>query len=419
VWRKAIKDIESSGQEITNAIALTLYPQHVKVMRVQYRFINQKLNQDFKRPVSALIRVLLIQKHNMAGCEHIAWLQSVNIKELQLCNEGRIRRVVQKMPDFITQSPSVVFFIGQKVKNIALWQLFSCNNIRWGQWDGFANLWIDNATLNSDQPIWFANSDPFKRVTPTCGAGTCHESVTYHIRWTHPSQHSIFDILHAHLFFLFTDVICIFADDFHGLEGVAERLIAWAVIGSASSLSAFVWPQIVVITSADGSSSTHNLLESEDFCFNLQQQTHESIADSFSSITLFYLLEDHLSLLTQHCQLRKTILNWAEEMWAVQAGSQSLFSAVHLQQFYKQAILHTTETVTQPFSFITMAQERNIIIEDLKNHLMTFISLDAQIKLSYDTLASHLASSLLMNVYSSDIHSELLIDPSLSFQWKK
>jgi len=388
-------------------------------MRVQYRSTNQKLDRDFKRPVSALIRVLPIQKHNMAGCEHIAWLQSANTKELQLRDGGRIRRVVQEMPDPIAQSPSVVFFIGQKAKNIALRQLFPRNNIRRGRRDGFANLRIDNATLNSDRPIWFADSDPFRGVTPTCGAGTCHESVTYHIRWTHPSQHSIFDILHARLFFLFTDVICIFADDFHGLEGVAERLVAWAAIGSASSLPAFVRPQVVVVTSADGSSPTHNLLESEDFRFNLQQQTHESIADSFSSITLFYLPGDHLSPLAQHRRLRETILDRAEEMRAVRAGSQSLFSAVHLQRFYEQAILHTTETVTQPFSFITMAREGNAVIEDLKDHLVTFISLGAQIKLSYDTLASHLASSLLMDAYPPGMHSELSIDPPLSFQWEK
>ena len=66
----------------------------------------------------------------MAGCEHIAWLQSANTKEFQLRDGCRVRRVVQEMPDSVVQSPSLVFFIGQKAKNIALQQLFPQNNIR-------------------------------------------------------------------------------------------------------------------------------------------------------------------------------------------------------------------------------------------------------------------------------------------------
>jgi hypothetical protein len=51
---------------------------------------------------------------------------------------------------------------------------------------------------------------------------------------------------------------------------------------------------------------------------------------------------------------------------------------------------------------------------NLKNHLLTFLKLEAQFKLSYNALTSHIASSLLMNTYSSDMHHESLTD---SFLW--
>jgi len=97
----------------------------------------------------------------MANCEHIAWLQSVDHKESQLRDGGRMKRVLEEMPRPSEQRPSIVFFIGQKAKNTALYELFPFNNVRRGRGDGFANLRLDNATINSDQPIWFADSDPF------------------------------------------------------------------------------------------------------------------------------------------------------------------------------------------------------------------------------------------------------------------
>lgn len=349
----------------------------------------------------------------MANCEHIAWLQTANTKELHFRDGGRMKQVIQEMPNPIAQYPSLIFFVGQKAKNIALRELFPYNNIKRGHRDGFANLRTDNATIHSDQPIWFADSDPLLQSTPGSGAAVCHESKTHPVRWKPSSEHSMFDIVHARLFFLFTDVICIFADDFNGLEGIAERLVAWAAIGSASDLSGLTRPRVIVVTSADSSSPTHNILETEDFLFNLRRHSHQTILSSFSSITLFYLPGDHLSQLAQHRGLRENILKQAEEMRGIRSSSQTLFSAVHLHHLYKKAMLHTTETITQQFNFLLAAHGVNKLSMDLKDHLLTFLELGARFKLPYDALASHIASSLLMDAYPPDMHSEPLADPLL------
>lgn len=140
----------------------------------------------------------------MAGCGHISWLQSANTNEFQLRNGGWMRQVIQETPNPTNYSTSLIFLVGQKCKNTALQELFPYNNIKRGRQDGFANLRNDNATLYSDRPIWFAESDPFTPVTPTCGAGPCHESTTHPVRWAHPSQQHIFDILHTQLILLMT-----------------------------------------------------------------------------------------------------------------------------------------------------------------------------------------------------------------------
>ncbi len=234
----------------------------------------------------------------MTSCEHIAWLQTVNIKKLQFWDSSQMKQVIQKMLNLIAQYSSLIFFVGQNVKNIALCELFSYNNIKQGHCDDFVNLWTDNVTIHSDQSIWFADSDPLLQSTSSSDAVICHESKTYSVCWKPSSEYSIFDIVHAWLFFLFTDVIRIFADDFNDLESIAECLIAWAAIDSAFNLLRLTQLRVIVVTSADSSSSTHNILETENFLFNLQQHSHKTILSFFSFITLFYLLKDHLLQLT-------------------------------------------------------------------------------------------------------------------------
>jgi len=122
------------------------------------------------------------------------------------------------------QCLSIVLFIEQKVKNTVLYKLFSFNNVRWGCCDKFANLQLDNITINSDQSIWFADSDFFTQITLTCNTALCHKSTVYSAQWASLSKYSMFDILHAHVFFLFMNVIYIFADDFNSLENIAKTV---------------------------------------------------------------------------------------------------------------------------------------------------------------------------------------------------
>ena len=106
-------------------------------------------------------------------------------------------------------------------------------------------------------------------------------------------------------------------------------------------------------------------------------------------------------------------------MWDICSSSQTLFSAVHLHHLYKKVMLHITEIITQQFSFLLFTHEVNKLSMNLKNHLLTFLKLEAQFKLSYNALTSHIASSLLMNTYSSDMHHESLTDSLLlwCFSW--
>jgi len=168
-----------------------------------------------------------------------------------------------------TQQPSVLLFIGRKAKTQALRELFP-NHIKKGRNDGIATLRVDNTSLYSDHPVLFAESDPSAPVATTSNA-SCHELESFPIRWANATTvHDVYDILHARILCPFSDVLCIFADDFPNFNAVVDRLKTWAVAGGGSSPLEQVRPSVVIVKRGGASASpTHDLLEMQDVQFSL------------------------------------------------------------------------------------------------------------------------------------------------------
>ena len=139
--------------------------------------------------------------------------------------------------------------------------------------------------------------------------------------------------------------------------------------------------------------------------------------NSFSSIELIYLPEDYLSPLARYRRLKDTLLRQADEIRWLRISKHCLFSAVHMNRLFSRALQHTVDLINQSFSFIRASREGNEIIEDYSDHLLTFFKLGARCEVSYSSLISFVASSILMNAYPSNMHSgSLMITWSLLFK---
>lgn len=207
----------------------------------------------------------------MAKCEHISWIElSEGGGAPQLVYGSRVSRLVSELPDPSAQLPQVVFFMGRRLKDRALRELCGGNYRDQHRHQRCVNLRSDNRTLRSLQPRFFADCDPTRRSQPPAPEvlHVCHPDQTFPLDIS-LTEHSLYDLVLARLLFLFVDVLCIFADDLGGLEGVRERLSTWARLGSASSLPHVVRPRVIVIVSDKTQSVTHNLLEEDDFLYHL------------------------------------------------------------------------------------------------------------------------------------------------------
>ena len=335
----------------------------------------------------------------MTICKHLEWLQVAGGKEVAIINSGRLTRIVGELTNPTAQRPSVLFFIGQKAKSQALRELFP-NHIKKGRHDGVATLRVDNTSLYSDYPVLFADSDPSTSVTSKLET-SCHETESFPVRWaTSMTVPDVSNILHARILLPFSDVLCIFADDFPDLNSIVNRLKYWAIAGGGSSHPG---PSVVIVrySSNVSASPTLDLLEMQDIQSGLDQKV---LKDFYSSIKILYLADEQISPLARFRRLKELLWRQMDEMRNIRLHCRRLYSAVHLEKFFQIAVSQTASSILRPVDFVTASRLGNEVGPDHLNHLTSFLRLGKDRGVSNDTMASFIASTILLDAYPPKMH---------------
>lgn len=173
---------------------------------------------------------------------------------------------------------------------------------------------MDNTTINADEPLLFTDSDCYSTTSSHFAWNFCHAVVGHTLSWPLTSEFSIADIIQVRLHFLFSDVICIFVDDFSGLDEVTARIVQWVRIGSASSLLRNIRPRLILAVSEKTLDKLVSDLRLEEFRRELYEQCGDTLAEVFSKLHVIQLGGEHLSPLARHCRLKSIILKNVREM---------------------------------------------------------------------------------------------------------
>jgi hypothetical protein len=341
---------------------------------------------------------------SLNSCSHIAWLRVVKNEatgEMFLEETGRLEQVISEMPNPCQQRPRVVHFIGKRLKHQALRNVFPLNNIERRYERDNINLRADTASLGSDSPLIFVDSNPFANYHHRQPA-LCHESTFHSVKWN-SEPHNIIDILYSRLFFMFCDVVCLFADDFPSLEVLTLRLLSWVEISTSSDLPLSTRPRLMIIVSEDGPISHARL---EEFAMTIYSALEGKSSNTFSKVKIFRLAGEYLSPIARFQRLRDEIRNESHESQSIKQMGRCLFSTVHLNGFFHHAVVHTVSTKHSQFSFLLASRKDNPVPTDYKSHIKTFLGLAISHKLSYESIASFIASSILMNAFPPRMHCE-------------
>ena len=280
-----------------------------------------------------------------------------------------------------------------RAKNRALRELFP-NHIKKGRNDGIATLRVDNTSLYSDYPVLFAESDPFATVVSTLNA-SCHESESYPVRLANATTvHDVYDILHARIFCPFSDLLCVFADDFPNFSSVVDRLKTWAIARGSSRLER-AQPRVVIVKRGGEASvsPTHDVLDMQDIQFGLDQKV---LKDFYSSIKVLHLADKQISPLARFRRLKELLWRQTDEMRNVRLRCRRLYSAMHLNKFFQMAVSQIAASVLRPFNFVTASRLGNGVGPDHADHLNSFFRPGMDRGLSDDTMASFIGSTILL-----------------------
>lgn len=342
----------------------------------------------------------------MALCAHQCWLrvhQGETGVGLQYTN--RLHHISTSLPDPVKQRPSILFFFGKQFKGRALRALFPGNTISNCRKYGIANICADSTTRNDEHPILIADSSPDYKQIQLRGKDTCHETINHPVAWLdegdqEKKQHLANHVL-SRLISLFIDVLCIFAQDCGGLDGVVDKLAAWTAIGSASSLPRAVRPRLLVVTSIPG-----DVFASEALRFRLRVLSDHKFSELFSSLKVVNVLgigrtpsHEHFSGLAEVLQ-HETHLIRAEKV-----NSHTLFSMIHVAAFFDAALRQFVNAL-QTFDFIHCSREERPVSHNFQQHLSTFMSLCSEHNLPANIIWDFVASVIVFDSFPPDMHSK-------------
>ncbi|KAJ9386294.1 hypothetical protein DTO063F5_3808 [Paecilomyces variotii] len=347
----------------------------------------------------------------MSRCKHNFWIDLADGKAgPQLVYGSRLARLVGELPGPATQWPQVVFFMGRRLKIQAMRHL--CHSRGQHHHQEWVDVHLDNRTLRSQQPRFFADCDPTSRSLQPLfqRAPICHQEEVFPLDFSR-TEYSWKDLVLSRLLFLFVDVLCIFADDVGGFEGVYELLSTWAKIGSASSLPHAVRPRVIVVT-GQTHSITHDLLDEQDFFLKLLDADDFPFFATFGDIQVSKLQSEALSPQARYMTLESDITRQLRNMTIIRERHRLLFSGIHLNAFFELALQHISVAPLSPFDFVRSSRQHNPLDGAFMSHLINFIRLGNSGRAPYDTIASYIASAILMDAYPPGMH---VFSPVMAF----
>ena len=330
------------------------------------------------------------------SCRHYAWVAASKSSDVVLWDCGRVSRVLRELTNPSFQRPSTLLFVGRRTKDIALRELFPWNNLKYPRRDGIATLRLDNATSQADFPTLFAESDPLRVEAQDDATAICHETTAFPAQWQLPAGQSLYDVVHARILCLFTDVLCLFVDDFEDFEDAVLRLCAWSSLGRATTQFPRVRPRVILVKNGvePGPSSSYDLLEAD--------RLRDQLKEGFASITVLLLADEQISPPSRYRRLKELIQRRADESRHVKQSVGCLYTASHLDCFFRLSIRHTARSITEPFNFVAASRSYNPLNSEFAEHVGRFLRVQPPLSLREKT--THIASAILMDAYPPGMH---------------
>ncbi|KAL5344715.1 hypothetical protein ACLOAV_010407 [Pseudogymnoascus australis] len=333
------------------------------------------------------------------------------------------------------QTPQMILMVGAGHKTVAIQKLRS-GIPRTSHYGGDIHLSVDPQTISWQSPVLFADCElhtakSFKTVVAGRVSGNiARRSLTWRRRMPQGlsvEPGDVSNLVYTQLMLPFSTLICLFADDLEGLEGVARLLAAWLVnlVNCPSDLPRNTHPRIVILRRVSNSAPIDELALMCRFLSMLIREAErrvgpvverrQGVIDTsmlffyFGDIRILTLPETH-STLQQWEYLRTRILAESECVFTKRLEAKFAFSATHFKQLFSFACDHFCTDVLAPFNFIRATRRASPVPGNMAVHLSEFISQVNSERLNTFAIRLHtfavpaIASALVLDAFPPEMH---------------
>jgi hypothetical protein len=334
----------------------------------------------------------------MALCQHKPWVDLSGLdRDWSLRYAQRFKSITESLPNPQSQFPCIIYFLGKRRKVSALQKIFTNNNITRRQAHGIANLHLDVTSCDTTYPLLFADCNPDALSLNGIGRWQgCHETKCYPLASREVASLAstgVAEIVQSRLLFLFTDIICLFADDLGGLLGTTRRLTTWCDWGSSST---GLLPRVLIVTSeSSDETGAQNLLS---------LSSAPTFLTCFSSLTIIKIHQNQLSPESNSARLKAALMSSVDRARSKRTESMAMFTATHLGAFFELALSNFARSPLASFDFLGASRSKTDHLEQLPIHVDRFFSLCTQNALPRITAEGFVASAILMDSRPPNMH---------------
>lgn len=350
----------------------------------------------------------------MASCQrqHTSWIEisrapkraSQETSPLWLTNSGRLDRLVGRLTHPARQFPQIVVCIGRGKKTELSGGAFPTHTLfDASSPEKLLSIAADNSQASCDRPIFVADCTLDAPLLTKKDLPKCHETKSSTEAWgLQPSD--FVDVVMTRLVFPFTDLVCLFAEDFGGLDATVDRLEAWCTRGRATTLPRQALPRACVVISGPLTPE----VQIQDEACHARLETLKC-HNHFSNVRLLRL-HDEVSP-GSHAILREV---FEDELRTVRTAKEDhlvCFGARHLSGFFSEAVSHLLTGDSDHFGFIAHSRTHRPVPPRYPEQIGLLLALREKHSLPFEVIVTLISSCLLMDAYPSSCHGELAPRP--------
>ncbi|CAG7958067.1 unnamed protein product [Penicillium salamii] len=345
--------------------------------------------------------------------EDIGWLDigKQQNSRLAVVENRRLKDIISQLEKPEEQYPSLCAFIGGPFKDHALQKLYPWNNIRRHVSDYKVRLRYDVSSLGCRQPILFVDGDIIQkdRKSPLkqLGAGAGHP-----IFWECGSAQFLLLVLWARLVFLFTDVICIFIDDYPESSQILELLTTFSQGRSTDPMSSKILPRLILIS---GESQANNDSEPQGILVHrkLLEPGLTSVYEAFSEITTLRLGSYEVSDTGRYEPLRSLVGQELSSMRALRKKHLGQPNGKQLVDLFQAAFQHVLVDFESRFNLLQATRTVYKVSNQITPNVSHYLQICSTAGLDAAQIIPTIASAVLMDHY---VPGMLRLDPCLVFR---